>query len=323
MKFRSSLPPDRSWDRVRTSRAALLLTFLALASLPVLPAELGDARQIPSATQFTCRSDILNEERVVFVYVPDTYGSEAAREKRYPVLYLLDGRAYFEVTTGIAHHLGSWNAAVQSIPDLIVVAIQNTKRPRDMTPSHMAEGPYSSGSGGAAAFRSFLQNELMPAVDKRFRTSGERILVGHSLAGLFVLDTFVEEPSLFNAYIASDPSLWWDDKLLARKLSARRGTPAETSARVFIAQANTPDSTPGEHDAHKAGITAFRAALEIAKPPIRHSYQYFEDENHFSVPLQAIYRGLLFIYAGYNPSASNSGSAVPDKPPEPARAKRR
>jgi predicted alpha/beta superfamily hydrolase len=286
--------------------SATLLAVLALASMPAFPAELDEAKQITSATQFTIRSEILNEGRTVFVYVPDTYESETARQKRYPVLYLLDGRAYFDATVGITHHLGSWNAAVQWIPDLIVVAIQNTKRTRDMTPTHMVTGIYSSGSGGAAAFRSFLQSELMPAVDKRFRTSGERILVGHSLAGLFVLDTFLEQPTLFDAYIASDPSLWWDDNLLARKLSGRPKAPSGPSIRLYIAQANTPDSTPGEHDAHKAGITAFLAALETAKPPVQRSYQYFEDETHLSVPLQAIYRGLLFAYAGYKAPTSTS-----------------
>jgi predicted alpha/beta superfamily hydrolase len=307
-------------NRVRTSRATLLLAVFLLASPHAFAADLGEVKQITSATRFTIRSEILNEARIVLVYVPDTYESEEARQKRYPVLYLLDGRAYFDATIGIAHHLGSWNAAVQSIPDLIIVAIQNTKRPRDMTPTHMTEGPYSSGSGGAAAFRSFLESELMPAVDKQFRTSGERVLVGHSLAGLFVLDTLLEKPQLFDAYIASDPSLWWDDNLLARKLSARSGTPTGT-VRLYLAQANTPDSTPGEHDAHKAGITAFRRALETAKSPIQYSYQYFEDENHFSVPLQAIYRGLLFAYAGYKRPPPNSVSVTPDKSSERSREK--
>jgi predicted alpha/beta superfamily hydrolase len=293
--------------------AALLVAVSALSSLPAFPAELEDAKQVASATQYTIRSEILKEGRVVLIYVPDTYGSESARQRRYPVLYLLDGRAYFEVTTGIAHHLGSWNAAVQWIPDLIVVAIQNTKRSRDMTPTHMTDGPYSSGSGGAATFRRFLESELVPAVDNQFRTSEERILVGHSLAGLFVLDTFLERPHLFEAYIASDPSLWWDNNLLARKFASQSGGPPGKSVRLYIAQANSPDSTPGEHDAHKAGITAFRAALESAKWPIRYSYQYFEDENHFSVPLQAIYRGLLFAFRDPGSPGPTSAIAPPDK----------
>jgi predicted alpha/beta superfamily hydrolase len=190
-----------------------------------------------------------------------------------------------------------------------------------MTPTRMAEGPYSSGSGGAMAFRSFLKSELIPAVDKQFRTTRERVLVGHSLAGLFVLDTLLEEPHLFAAYIASDPGLWWDDNLLARKLSARSGQPLETPVRLYMAQANSPDSTPGEHDAHKAGFTAFRRALETAKSPVQYSYHYFEDENHFSVPLQAIYRGLLFAYEGYKSPAPDSASATPDKSLERTRGK--
>jgi predicted alpha/beta superfamily hydrolase len=299
--------------QVRTSHSALLAAVLAVVSLPAFPAELEGAKHVNSATQFTVRSEILKEGRVVLVYLPDTYGGESARQKRNPVLYLLDGRAYFEVTTGIAHHLGSWNAAVQWIPDLIVVAIQNTKRSRDMTPTHMTEGPYSSGSGGAAAFRRFLESELMPAVDNQFRTSEERILVGHSLAGLFVLDTFLERPHLFDAYIASDPSLWWDNNLLARKLVALSSGRPVKSVRLYIAQANSPDSTPGEHDAHKAGITAFRAAFEAAKWPVRYSYQYFEDENHFSVPLQAIYRGLLFAFHDTAQSEPTSSIAPPNK----------
>jgi predicted alpha/beta superfamily hydrolase len=306
-------------NQVRILHAALLVALSALLSLPAFPAELGDARQVASATQFTIRSEILKEDRVVLIYVPDTYGSESARQKRYPVLYLLDGRAYFEVTTGIAHHLGSWNAAVQWIPDLIVVAIQNTKRTRDMTPTHMTEGLYSSDSGGAATFRRFLESELMPAVDNKFRTSEERILVGHSLAGLFVLDTFLERPHLFDAYIASDPSLWWDNNLLARKLEAQSGSPRGKSVRLYIAQANSPDATPGEHDAHKAGITAFRAALGAAKWPVRYSYQYFEDENHLSVPLQAIYRGLLFVFRDPASLEPTSARAPPNKSLEPTR----
>ncbi len=188
-----------------------------------------------------------------------------------------------------------------------------------MTPTRMDEGPYSSGSGGAAAFRSFLESELIPAVDKQFRTTGERVLVGHSLAGLFVLDTLLEKPQLFKTYIASDPSLWWDDNLLARKLSARSGTPPGTSVRLYLAQANSPDSTLGEHDAHKAGIAAFRRALETAMSSVQYSYHYFEDENHFSVPLQAIYRGLLFAYEGCKSPAPDSASAAPNKSPERTR----
>jgi predicted alpha/beta superfamily hydrolase len=121
----------------------------------------------------------------------------------------------------------------------------------------------------------------------------------------------LEKPNLFGAYIASDPSLWWDNNLLARKLSAGRRTPSGMTVRVFIAQANTPDSVPGEHDAHKAGIAAFRTAMEKQRPPALWLYRYFDDETHFSVPLQAIYRGLLFVNDGYIPAPPPTSAVAP------------
>jgi len=257
---------------------------------PAAAAELKTPEPVPGAVQYTIRSEKLGESRKVLVYLPDTYSGETAHSTRYPALYLLDGHAYFDATVGIVHHLGSPNAAVQRIPDHIVVAIVNTKRPRDMTPTKMAEGPYSVGSGGAAAFRDFLRTELLPAVDATFRTSTQRVLVGHSLAGLFVIDTFTEQPDMFDAYIAVDPSAWWDDNLPARKLATAH---IDSTRPLFIAQARADDP----NDSHTVGIARLLSELGKTKKRVRTCYHYFADETHFSVPLQGIYRGLLFVYA--------------------------
>lgn len=194
------------------------------------------------------------------------------------------------------HHLSAPSAAVQKIPEHIVVAIPNTSRNRDMTPSHVTAGLYSEGSGGAAKFRKFLENELIPAIDLQYRSSGERILIGHSLAGLFALDTFVEQPSLFDAYIATDPSLWWDRNLLARKMNGVRSLQTIPPTRLFIAEANTPSLASSDQETHKSAIAEVRNTLESSNSRVRTSYQYFEDETHLSVPLVGIYRGLLFVY---------------------------
>jgi len=281
------------------SRAAAVFAVMAIVLQPCVSAELEGGEQISLATRFTISSEVLDKTRNVLVYLPQTYGAEANRERRYPVLYLLDGAAYFNATIGVVHHLSARSAAVERIPEHIIVAIANTKRTRDMTPSHMTEGLYSDNSGGAAIFRKFLENDLIPAIDTRYRTTGERVLVGHSLAGLFVIDTLVEQPSLFSAYIAIDPSLSWDSNLLARKLGDGRSTPSNASARLFIGEANTPTMTAADRAAQRAGIAEFRTALEKRKWPIRDSYRYFEDETHLSVPMEGIYRGLLSIYDDY------------------------
>jgi predicted alpha/beta superfamily hydrolase len=261
---------------------------------------LEPAEEIVIAQHFRLRSEILEEDRDLLIYLPETYHDNQGPKLRYPVIYLLDGRAYFHATVGIVHHLSAPDAAVQRIPESIVVAIKNTNRRRDMTPSRMTSGPYSEGSGGAASFRAFIEKELIPQVGARFRTNNSSILIGHSLAGLFVLDTFVEQPQLFQAYIAIDPSLWWDDNLLARKLEKLKPPKVESRVKVFIAQASSPVGHEERvHAAHRAGIAAFRKALGSSQQWALDSYNYYEDETHLSVPLIAIYSGLLAVYSDY------------------------
>ena len=89
------------------------------------------------------------------------------------------------------------SSAVERIPEMIVVALANTQRSRDFTPTHVASGPYSAGSGGAAAFLRFMKEELIPQIESRYRTLPQRTLVGHSLGGLLTLSAFVEQPEMF------------------------------------------------------------------------------------------------------------------------------
>ena len=72
-------------------------------------------------------------------------------------------------------------------------------------------------------FRAFLRDELKPEIARRYRVDGESALVGESLAGLFVLDTLVAEPALFDDWIAIDPAVWWNDKALLKGLNTYGG----------------------------------------------------------------------------------------------------
>ena len=74
--------------------------------------------------------------------------------------------------------------------------------------------------GGSQAYRTFIRTELMPEVARRYRTTSESAIVGESLAGLFVVETLALEPDLFDTYIAIDPSLWWNDGMLQKRLIA-------------------------------------------------------------------------------------------------------
>lgn len=111
-----------------------------------------------------------------------------------------------------------------SIPETIVVGIPSTKqRTRDMTPTHSLKGPNGeltqrgAKSGGADAFLSSLQKELVPLIEAKYRTMPYRVLAGQSLTGLFALHALIQDPASFHAIIAMDPSLWWDGHLLAKR----------------------------------------------------------------------------------------------------------
>ncbi len=283
--------------RIASFTCLLLLATLAVAG--------QDPDELVLARKFTFHSGILREERPYWVYLPPSYEQGAASGRKYPVLYLLDGRAHLNALTGIVHHLGSASSAVWRMPEVIVVALQNTQRTRDFTPTHVTSGPYSENSGGAAAFIRFLKEEFIPEIESRYRATPERTLVGHSLGGLLVLNTFIEQPSLFENYIAIDPSLWWDGKVLVNRLQQQDRKPA-SRVSVYIAMA----AHAQDEELHVAAIQQFRSILELrADSSLRVRYQYFEDETHLSVPLIAIYRGLLFAYDGYQRPADPSTPA--------------
>jgi predicted alpha/beta superfamily hydrolase len=176
----------------------------------------------------------------------------------------------------------------------LLVGIENTERRRDLT------GPTESDVdkkiaprvGGSAKFRSFLRDELFPRIERRYRTTKERAIVGESLAGLFAIETLIVQPELFDTYIAFDPSLWWNDERLvsegSRRLQSRPvrrkvlwiatsdepGIVAPTQRFVAALEATSTDGlqwryvpTPAEKHStiyHPAALQAFRALFAPA-----------------------------------------------------------
>ena len=92
--------------------------------------------------------------------------------------------------------------------------------------------------GGADQFRAFLARDVKPWVAKEFRTDGKAALMGESLAALFVVDTLLTAPALFDDWIAASPSLWWDDVAFAKALPARLKAAPSGSERIYLALAD-------------------------------------------------------------------------------------
>lgn len=283
-------------------RSIMLALSLTMVVLSASAQEKG--HDIKIGETFSLRSKILNEERAYWIYLPPSYNDSTFAPQRYPVLYLLDGGAHFLTASGVVQFMsGGVNRNLQS-PEMIVVAILNTDRTRDMTPTHSMidyegkEVPYLGTSGGGDPFLRFLKDELFPRIDSTYRTMPYRILVGHSLGGLLALHALVASPEMFNAYIAIDPSLWWDKQVVFRRAESRLKEATRLRASVYISMANTPGFEPGDPKVEGA-TRRFARLLQSASPGVRSSLQYFEAENHGSVPLVSLYYGLLKIFDGY------------------------
>ena len=119
----------------------------------------------------------------------------------------------------------------------ILAGIENTERRRDMTgPTENPEDrKIAPRVGGSEAFRRFIKDELKPAIHARYRTTAESAIVGESLAGLFVMETFFLDPEVFDTYIAFDPSLWWNNHQLVDSASQRLNVRPSLDKTVYVA----------------------------------------------------------------------------------------
>jgi hypothetical protein len=214
------------------------LALVATAAPLEAQAKQADAPTPASLTigeTFTLRSNVLGEERRINVYFPPAYGDTT----HLPVLYMPDGGTAedFLHVAGLVQ-VSTGNGTMRPF---LLVGIENTARRRDLTgPTEREEDRrIAPVVGGSDAFRAFIRTELMPAVRARYRTIDETAIIGESLAGLFVVETFLVEPGLFHTYIAFDPSLWWNggkllERAAAERIDARNGA-------LFLASSREPE----------------------------------------------------------------------------------
>lgn len=181
---------------IKVLRASIYLFLLTLAfnGLAKEPITVGE--------RHTFTSTILGEELRISVYLPRSYNR--SKERKYDVLYLLDGGANLLHTAGSQYFL----AGYRQMPELIIVGIHSNDRDRDYTPSAIDK---IASSGGAKQFRQFIEQELFKFITGNFRVTTKKYLSGHSYGGLFAIDTLTTTPAMFDAYFTFSPSLRWDN----------------------------------------------------------------------------------------------------------------
>ncbi|ANF54894.1 hypothetical protein DA69_09135 [Brevundimonas naejangsanensis] len=278
-------------------RLFILLSATAALIVAALPALAQNCVGRPSAqegpapivigTSWSLSSTVLGESRQINVWAPT---AQADDDRRYTVLYVLDGGLDqdFQHVAGLAQ-LGdlSW-----TFEPLIVVGVQTRNRRAELTPPakdarYVAAFPEA---GGATKFLRFLEQEVIPFVEARYPASDRRAIAGESLAGLFVLDTLLHAPHIFDDHFAISPSLWWDDGRLARDAAAMAGLNL-SGERLWLAMAD-------EGGTMQSAVDAFREAVSSSPgtgPTLRYDDRSAE-ETHATVYHPSLLDGLRAFY---------------------------
>jgi predicted alpha/beta superfamily hydrolase len=281
-----------------TTRLSKLLSSVAV--LLVIAAAAFAQPATGTVKRLAIKSAVLGEERVVLVRTPAGYETN---KLSYPVLYMTDGDAH------MGHTASSIEFLVQNgrIPDLIVVGVTNTDRTRDLTPAKSTDKTPGGDlrwptSGGADNFLKFFETELIPEIEKTYRTQPYRIFAGHSLGGLFAIHAMISKPGLFNSYIAVSPSLQWADNEALTRVENFLKNQKEAKMTLFASIGNEPGAIGDDFDKLKDAL---------AKSNIKGfewQAERMADEDHGSVVLRSHYFGLRKVYEGWQPLRDlNSG----------------
>lgn len=274
-----------------------LFTIIGLSILFTVSGQNSDLYSIGRTYQIN--SKFLNEYRTYTVGLPASY---TTTNNKYPVFVLLDGESDFHAHSGIIQQMAKGG----QIPEMIVVAVHNIDRVRDFTPTHyLTNLNGSSGkenlktSGHSKPFLNFLDLELLPEINKTYRTNQYNILSGISHAGLLVGLSYLSEQSTFNAFISIDPSFWWDNQYIVKQIKQTKMESIKDRI-LFLSTADKFENfkhIPHVFNANRNSHERFNARLKnMGLSPNQLKLAYFEEENHWTVDLLSLYEGMKFIF---------------------------
>ncbi len=239
---------------------------------------LGVVDKIPSVE--------LGEIRVLNIYLPDGYSPDSS--KTYPVIYLLDGsdNEDFIHVAGIVQFLNM----IEVMPGSIIVGIANVDRRRDFTfPTSIEKDKKAyPTTGNSARFISFLEKELQPYIQNKYKTNQIKTIIGQSLGGLLATEILLKKPFLFDNYIIVSPSLWWNDESL---LTAAPGLLNKSSVKNIHAIISVgAEGKEMEDDAKRLSEILRSSGTATVK------FLYLPKENHLTILHNAVYKSFELLY---------------------------
>jgi predicted alpha/beta superfamily hydrolase len=242
-------------------------------------------------------SKILSEKRILNIYLPEGYNQNDTI--KYPVTYLLDGSAdedFIHVVGLFQFNSFSW---INRVPKSIVVGIANIDRKRDFTYQTTIEEDKKRylTCGKSANFISFIETELQPFIEKKYKTNNSKTIIGQSLGGLLATEIVLKKPNLFNKYIIISPSLWWNNGSLLNEESEIYQANFKDKIDIYIGvgkEGLAPSKIPHVMEVD-ANLLSEKLKSTKSKN-VKVSFDYLPQEDHATITHQAIFNAMRILY---------------------------
>jgi uncharacterized protein len=238
----------------------------------------------------------LAEKRILNIYLPEGYNKKDTI--KYPVVYLLDGSAdedFIHITGLYQFNSFEW---INRVPKSIIVGIATVDRRRDFTyPTTIeADKKRYPTTGHSEKFINFIQKELQPYIEKKYRTNSSKTVIGQSLGGLFATEVLLKRPALFTKYIIVSPSLWWDNGSLLNIKSELLLKTFNTKTDVYIGvgkEGLVPGDNPRVMEVD-ANLLADKIKSTKSKS-VNVYFDYLPQEDHATIMHQAVFNALRLL----------------------------
>jgi len=265
---------------------ASLILSLILVSCNIFAQKTEQAKPLIIGEVQTIQSEILKENRALNIYLPEGYSTDSATT--YPVIYLLDGSANedFIHVAGLIQFL----TMIEAMPKSILVGTANVDRRRDFTFPTSIEQDLKDfpTTGKSENFIQFIEEELQPFIQKKYKTSNSKTIIGQSLGGLLATEILLKKPQLFTGYLIISPSLWWNKESLLLQAPKYLQKPLPKGTEVYLSTGT--EGKQMENDAKDL------LALLRQQNNIRVEYLPLPAENHLTILHNALYKGFMFLY---------------------------
>ncbi|MBC7862971.1 MAG: alpha/beta hydrolase [Bacteroidia bacterium] len=284
---------------MKTTITIFILTFFAAvtSSQTTKPKQTDNSKPFILGLIEEIQSVELSEKRILNIYLPEGYDKNDST--KYPVIYLLDGGAdedFIHVVGLVQFNNFSW---INRVPKSIVVGIANTDRKRDFTfPTTIeADKKKFATAGHSDKFISFLEKELQPFIEKKYKANNSKTIIGESLGGLLATEILLKKPTLFSKYIIISPSLWWDNASLLNQSSEMLKETFTQKTGIYIGvgkEGLTPGEPPRVMEVD-ANLLAEKLKNTKSKT-VSIDFDYLPQEDHTTIGHQAIFNAFRLLY---------------------------